>query len=186
MARAASQPAEFPRSADRGPIEARVASRCRSIRLRDFRDQLIAAPLKHACATRHACGAARFPRSADRGPIEARWRHALQRRHPLFPRSADRGPIEALRRASVVGSGSAAFPRSADRGPIEARRMRLRALDRSSSFPRSADRGPIEARYSCERAPHAHAFPRSADRGPIEASAVVIRTASIGRISAIS
>src|SRR5579875_3250034 len=61
---------EFPRSFDRGPIEAHLLS-----------ISTVTAPP--------------FPRSFDRGPIEAT---CLPRRCPSpssFPRSFDRGPIEA-------------------------------------------------------------------------------------------
>ncbi len=62
---------EFPRSHERGPIEAV----CPPSWLREWDS---------------------FPRSHERGPIEARgWRDAGDRRQGRFPRSHERGPIEA-------------------------------------------------------------------------------------------
>src|SRR5205085_741533 len=86
----------FPRSAERGSIEA-VSSRAAScLRVPRFHAQLSVAPLK--------------PRDARRQP---------NARQPEFPRSAERGSIEA----NVVEQSAAAlqvFPRSAERGSIEA------------------------------------------------------------------
>jgi len=62
--------AVFPRSIDRGPIEATVVAFCN-------------------------CGGAVFPRSIDRGPIEALFNATHVKYDVGFPRSIDRGPIEA-------------------------------------------------------------------------------------------
>ena len=96
----------FPRSAERGSIEA-VSSRAAScLRVPRFHAQLSVAPLK--------------PRDARRQP---------NARQPEFPRSAERGSIEAnVVEQSVAESEE--FPRSAERGSIEAppprRHRRLR------------------------------------------------------------
>ena len=64
----------YPRSHDRGPIEAR------SWRLSGFSDTWLA-----------------YPRSHDRGPIEAGMlRGGLNVEGEAYPRSHDRGPIEAI------------------------------------------------------------------------------------------
>src|SRR5579875_293003 len=86
----------FPRSFDRGPIEAMRIERTRDTRTDYFRDHLIAAPLMLGVVCGRAVCKDLFPRSFDRGPIEA-WRPAGdQIGKTLFPRSFDRGPIEAL------------------------------------------------------------------------------------------
>ena len=61
----------FPRSTERGPIEAWWAVACRGSR---------------------NC----FPRSTERGPIEAGERLFQRSRDARFPRSTERGPIEAV------------------------------------------------------------------------------------------
>ena len=78
---------EFPRSNDRGPIEATTVS--------------AEPPLVVS-----------FPRSNDRGPIEARgWSWNAQAGR-LFPRSNDRGPIEAeLHRLPPVAISAVERPR---------------------------------------------------------------------------
>jgi len=94
----------FPRSDDRGPIEAcngrrvcipstdfrdqmiaaplkRRAFGVRPLGSTDFRDQMIAAPLKPACGSWAAALSSSFPRSDDRGPIEAMsWRRGTSAR----------------------------------------------------------------------------------------------------------
>jgi len=62
---------QFPRSDDRGPIEADKAGRKSEMAYQHFRDQMIAAPLKHVAPEVMARIYAAFPRSDDRGPIEA-------------------------------------------------------------------------------------------------------------------
>ena len=61
---------EFPRSRDRGPIEAPLV-RIYFFFVGYFRDHVIAAPLKPVLSGFAMAGAALFPRSRDRGPIEA-------------------------------------------------------------------------------------------------------------------
>ena len=51
---------EFPRSADRGLIEAASACRANVQSRDDFRDQLIAASLKHALGTAQSCTGRNF------------------------------------------------------------------------------------------------------------------------------
>ena len=60
----------FPRSKDRGPIEAEMLATHLSMR-EDFRDRKIAAPLKLAERREFRTDPVGFPRSKDRGPIEA-------------------------------------------------------------------------------------------------------------------
>src|SRR5215471_12707220 len=62
---------DFPRSIDRGPIEA-SRPHTRRCTCRPFRDPLIAAPLKLARRRILPWPNPTFPRSIDRGPIEAR------------------------------------------------------------------------------------------------------------------
>ncbi len=95
----------YPRSHDRGPIEASPS--CAGWKMERS-----------------------YPRSHDRGPVEAS--KTGRPRLPEFqdyPRSHDRGPIEA---SCVLNFGTAftGYPRSHDRGPIEAGWSRAVALDR--------------------------------------------------------
>src|ERR1039457_5809589 len=60
----------IPRSIDRGPIEAKCW-RAASQSWLQFRDQLIAAPLKRYGSVAHDRNASEIPQSIDRGPIEA-------------------------------------------------------------------------------------------------------------------
>jgi len=62
---------QFPRSTDRGLIEARFATPTRVGGPTHFRDQLIAASLKPSSGTLLIGCANSFPRSTDRGLIEA-------------------------------------------------------------------------------------------------------------------
>jgi len=70
----------FPRSTERGPIEARLV------------------------ALRHK-GTRQFPRSTERGPIEAKVIPGMVIFIGEFPRSTERGPIEA-REVSFVTLGA--------------------------------------------------------------------------------
>src|SRR5579875_2472922 len=72
---------QFPRSPDRGPIEALPA--CWGLSASPyFRDHQIAAPLKRASEIRSGEFSPGFPRSLDRGPIEA----AARLRQRCLPR----------------------------------------------------------------------------------------------------
>ncbi len=62
---------EFPRSIDRGLIEARLRQSTRHAGLNHFRDQLIAASLKPTKLPNGTTVFNAFPRSIDRGLIEA-------------------------------------------------------------------------------------------------------------------
>ena len=111
----------YPRSHDRGPIEARLR--------RHGRTAL----------------SVNYPRSHDRGPIEASRPASTPDNEPNYPRSHDRGPIEAARRCQREGfQNLEGSPRSHDRGPIEAN-CRAWACRCLVTYPRSHDRGPIEA-----------------------------------------
>ncbi len=89
---------QFPRSPDRGPIEALPACWLRSASAY-FRDHQIAAPLKQRNSPMH--GLAKFPHFRDH-QIAAPLKRASEIRSgefsPGFPRSPDRGPIEAAAR----------------------------------------------------------------------------------------
>ncbi len=66
----------FPRSSERGPIEA--SRRPAAIRSSsNFRAHLSAAPLKQHAARLDDFLAVEFPRSSERGPIEARFLPAI-------------------------------------------------------------------------------------------------------------
>ena len=182
--------ATFPRSEDRGLIEA-------------LQPVLI------------FWGRRKFPRSEDRGLIEAFARRVALIARRTFPRSEDRGLIEAshyfppffawayfrdpriaaslkqecgdilrllvvhfrdpriaasLKRASASSKTScpSSFPRSEDRGLIEAG-FRRRPKAFRPVFPRSEDRGLIEAMPLLSYQSIRWQFPRSEDRGLIEA-----------------
>ena len=91
--------AVFPRSHERGPIEA-------YLHLLNFALIFF------------------FPRSHERGPIEARDFVSDELPDSSFPRSHERGPIEAVPLGTLLVA-SAFFPRSHERGPIEAPRLGL-------------------------------------------------------------
>src|SRR5207244_230917 len=93
----------FPRSIDRGPIEA-IREWSSKGTFRHFRDRLIAAPLKLWHDTAFPSTDYTFPRSIDRGPIEADKKLLARVIHIVFPRSIDRGPIEATRAESFCGT----------------------------------------------------------------------------------
>ena len=114
-----SSGSKFPRSRERGPIEAdrrwaqgwwfgwyfrahvsaaplkrRMHAAC-SHHAKDFRAHVSAAPLKPPASRRGQRSTATFPRSRERGPIEARKRTSCAISPKRFPRSRERGPIEA-------------------------------------------------------------------------------------------
>ena len=69
----------FPRSIDRGLIEARNRRILPDDTAHNFRDQLIAASLKHKGNLFQMAPGMKFPRSIDRGLIEARVREIAMR-----------------------------------------------------------------------------------------------------------
>ncbi len=85
----------FPRSNERGSIEAPPGSVQTFSVATAFRVQTNAAPLKHVPIDPEDDTKGTFPRSNERGSIEA-FGHALSRRiTSTFPRSNERGSIEA-------------------------------------------------------------------------------------------
>ena len=73
----------FPRSRERGPVEApsRDAPRDQFVR---FRAHVSAAPLKLGSKRLSYHSSCLFPRSRERGPVEAARRHQVpERRHPV-------------------------------------------------------------------------------------------------------
>ena len=84
----------FPRSTERGPIEA---------------IKLLAAVFADD----------RFPRSTERGPIEASFTRSATRRQTTFRVQQNAAPLklDAVHRRA---GGNGGFPRSTERGPIEA------------------------------------------------------------------
>ncbi len=68
--RSGSNGSAFPRSSERGPIEALLAEQCHQ-NLSYFRAHLSAAPLKLVPERDIGEGEVVFPRSSERGPIEA-------------------------------------------------------------------------------------------------------------------
>src|SRR6516225_4076730 len=92
---------QFPRSIERGPIEA-CYPRPRLAPLPYFRAQLSAAPLKQGVRHYKIILAAQFPRSIERGPIEAMLSLTILLLSMIvFPRSIERGPIEAHDHQSI-------------------------------------------------------------------------------------
>ena len=84
----------FPRSRERGPIEAST-NFVTPMYFRNFRAHVSAAPLKRIRLPAAQRLRLAFPRSRERGPIEASNRLRLSPTMQLFPRSRERGPIEA-------------------------------------------------------------------------------------------
>ena len=114
---AAAAKAVFPRSSERGPIEAFSASPRPSC-LRAFRVHPNAAPLKPFGAAGLPVSFGRFPRSSERGPIEADYRVPPPDQADAFrvhPNAAPLKPDEL-----EDGEDAVIFPRSSERGPIEA------------------------------------------------------------------
>ena len=67
----------FPRSTERGPVEAVTLRGRGPDRAGPFRARLSAAPLKHAEIASIIRANCTFPRSTERGPVEAREKHAV-------------------------------------------------------------------------------------------------------------
>ncbi len=109
----------FPRSAERGPIEAAFLARAGVLAL------------------------AAFPRSAERGPIEASYDALSAGLTFEFPRSAERGPIEASTFFHTV-MHKLRFHVRLSVAPLKQFPESPESL-RYRWFPRSAERGPIEA-----------------------------------------
>ncbi len=84
----------FPRSYERGPIEARKTLGF-GLSIRPFRVPMNAAPLKLSEVPTSSKRGIRFPRSYERGPIEANVSGTVSDIGGGFPRSYERGPIEA-------------------------------------------------------------------------------------------
>src|SRR5579875_3856333 len=86
----------FPRSFDRGPIEAMRIERTRDTRTDYFRDHLIAAPLKRAWKKGYISQDQHFRDHLIAAPLKLGVLCGKAVCKDLFPRSFDRGPIEAL------------------------------------------------------------------------------------------
>ncbi len=133
----------FPRSSERGPIEA-ICRRNRAIfRYRHFRAHPSAAPLKHAIIESDTVINGAFPRSSERGPIEAESQRMNPNMLPNFRAHPSAAPLKQQRRDSTrsVGFHFRAHPSAA---PLKLHH----AYDFNGLlrvFPRSSERGPIEA-----------------------------------------
>jgi len=110
----------FPRSRERGPIEAMYIGLMSNPDATGFRAHVSAAPLKQLVFVQLQQVAAWFPRSRERGPIEARpLNYLTSSRSSGFRAHVSAAPLKhALARQPPVRP--AAFPRSRERGPIEA------------------------------------------------------------------
>jgi len=109
----------FPRSIDRGPIEAQ--SRCgRSKRNRDFRDQLIAAPLKRPEGFERRTEAVYFRDQLIAAPLKLGGRANIDVLGPHFRDQLIAAPLKPFL-FNDLRPPPPAFPRSIDRGPIEAK-----------------------------------------------------------------
>ncbi len=96
---------DYPRSHDRGPIEAQRRRSRLPARKATIRGHMTAAPLKLSSSLMVKVGSIFYPRSHDRGPIEARPRlHWMLWWRRIYPRSHDRGPIEAVAEAQGESS----------------------------------------------------------------------------------
>ena len=87
-------PVIFPRSHERGPIEA-IPTQPPFRSFYTFRVHTNAAPLKPILRLGVLTLRQPFPRSHERGPIEASRCSGAFRLATFFPRSHERGPIEA-------------------------------------------------------------------------------------------
>ena len=127
----------FPRSSERGPIEALGILTMLSTVGNYFRAHLSAAPLKLANQIAGRRNVTGFPRSSERGPIEARESSCplAHLAHGGFPRSSERGPIEAQtmryrssRRILNFRAHLSAAPLKRGGGLLMSRRMFISAL----------------------------------------------------------
>ncbi len=109
----------FPRSKDRGPIEACRCGFCVICGGCGFRGRKIAAPLKPKKRGRDAWNRTRFRGRKIAAPLKPLPSAAVFAVNWQFPRSKDRGPIEATD-DRIIARIVSKFPRSEDRGPIEA------------------------------------------------------------------
>ncbi|GEM_PF-1192902 len=187
----------FPRSPDRGPIEAGVVGGWPEGQPLDFRDHQIAAPLKHCALTLKRKMDVIFPRSPDRGPIEAS--KALAARSTVASHFRDHQIAAPLKHCPFAPGAGAAPPHFRDHqiaaplklddslersrwcldfrdhqiaAPLKPGGKPYEVTPREGEFPRSPDRGPIEAICLLPLETALRLFPRSPDRGPIEADAV--------------
>jgi len=88
---------DFPRSHERGPVEASTTPARTTAARGPFRALTSAAPLKPTCHSPPKEKPARFPRSHERGPVEASSPWPTRTKWLCFPRSHERGPVEAAR-----------------------------------------------------------------------------------------
>src|SRR5579875_1985865 len=163
----------FPRSPDRGPIEAGGVGGWPEGQPLDFRDHQIAAPLKHCALTLKRKMDVIFPRSPDRGPIDAS--KALAARSTVASHFRDHQIAAPLKHCPFAPGAGAAPPHFRDHqiaAPLKPGGKPYEVTPREGEFPRSPDRGPIEAICLLPLETALRLFPRSPDRGPIEADAV--------------
>ena len=133
----------FPRSLERGPIEAHRHSRSWRF-VRNFRVHWNAAPLKPLPLSSRRYEWRGFPRSLERGPIEAGPPRFCTVPSRSFPRSLERGPIEAWDWGRAARSECCYFRVHWNAAPLKPDGSRL-FRERAKPFPRSLERGPIEA-----------------------------------------
>src|SRR5579883_2980962 len=112
----------FPRSPERGPIEAQRVVEISSRTWQYFRAHLSAAPLKQYKGQYSHSSKREFPRSPERGPIEATQTAVarVQREAAHFRAHLSAAPLKQYK-GQYSHSSKREFPRSPERGPIEAR-----------------------------------------------------------------
>ena len=119
---------EFPRSSERGPIEAR----------------LLPPPGRS--------GQGAFPRSSERGPIEANSNSQSPSLAPWFPRSSERGPIEATGHISPVTGLMTRFRALRSAAPLKPGRVQAAAA-RLPGFRALRSAAPLKRRGLAEDPP---------------------------------
>src|SRR5438105_476037 len=102
-------PQAYPRSAERGPIEAAKRVESRSVCI-DIRAQLSAAPLKPAAAKNRLSRPGDIRAQLSAAPLKQTAVFPLRIFKQLYPRSAERGPIEA-QSVRDAGGDQLAYPR---------------------------------------------------------------------------
>ena len=133
----------FPRSPERGPIEA-VRSRQPAMLPTYFRALLSAAPLKQPQPRVHPQQDQRHFRALlSAAPLKPPSFLSRVAMSALFPRSPERGPIEADLESLFIGTYTN-FRALLSAAPLKHGRA-VRQVDHLMLFPRSPERGPIEA-----------------------------------------
>src|SRR5579883_521721 len=151
----------FPRSSERGPIEAAIP-RNLSIHSCHFRAHPSAAPLKPISKPFTFSATKTFPRSSERGPIEASRKDGPREGKDFHFRAHPSAAPLKLQRIHFSQHSRFRFPRSSERGPIEARE-RMEYSPRQGNFRAHPSAAPVKlvSAWSIRRAKEISALIRA-------------------------